>query len=265
MSGYAACNSFSPTSPCTWTAVAQQNDPCTCKNKGGIFSDIMKSKSLWLRWQALPCDVYQKEFEDEYSCRDGVVWKGKPDLLVFAFQPTWDAWCAVPYNALRFCFLEGLRVWTPWPCGFVPCFLSPFLMCSKTVRCQFGPGSNVFILYIMFAVRGSLGLTGWKPPKTPLVLAPVPFFSLLSVQNTRLARPHCSVNHTLTPAPDVPGLNSWWSHKIQHQETMDTKNVSNHIIQSSSHTPESITRNTTIRSASKSKRSKRMFGANFGC
>ncbi|CAJ1355436.1 unnamed protein product [Effrenium voratum] len=41
---YAACNSFSPTSPCTWTAVAQQNDPCTCKNKGGIFSDIMKSK-----------------------------------------------------------------------------------------------------------------------------------------------------------------------------------------------------------------------------
>ncbi|CAE7728459.1 unnamed protein product [Symbiodinium pilosum] len=40
---YAACNSFNPVSPCTWTAVAESNDPCKCKNSASIFSATMNA------------------------------------------------------------------------------------------------------------------------------------------------------------------------------------------------------------------------------
>jgi len=41
---YSACNALTSTGTCPWTAVAQTNDPCSCRNSYASFTDDMKSK-----------------------------------------------------------------------------------------------------------------------------------------------------------------------------------------------------------------------------
>ena len=46
-SGYAACTTATTTSApstCSWTTIAQNNDPCKCRNVGSLFSSAMKAK-----------------------------------------------------------------------------------------------------------------------------------------------------------------------------------------------------------------------------
>lgn len=72
---YAACNTFAPVSPCTWTAVAEQNDPCKCKDASSLFSADMRSKfadnygSTCGTWDMQNCATnYRPDQVDTWCC-----------------------------------------------------------------------------------------------------------------------------------------------------------------------------------------------------
>mmetsp|Transcript_64656 Transcript_64656/g.131447 ORF Transcript_64656/g.131447 Transcript_64656/m.131447 type:complete len:845 (-) Transcript_64656:209-2743(-) len=72
---YAACNTYAAVNPCQWTQVAEEQDPCTCKDKSGIFNAAMKAKfsdsygSTCGAWDMANCATnYRPDQVDTWCC-----------------------------------------------------------------------------------------------------------------------------------------------------------------------------------------------------
>ena len=122
---YAACNSFSPVSPCTWTEVAEQNDPCKCKNAASLFSTEMRTK--FAADYGATCSTW-----DMQNCATNY----RPDQV--------DTWCCASWCYVeKECSsakqslnpgMEGILFWSDNVCDDDP---------ALVVQCPYKPQPNV--------------------------------------------------------------------------------------------------------------------------
>ena len=122
---YAACSTFNPVSPCTWTAVAEANDPCKCKNSASLFSTAMNATfasnygSSCSAWDMTTCaSNYRPDQVDTWCCASWCYVDKACSSAIQSLNPG----------------MEGILFWSDNVCADDPALVS---------QCPYKPAPNV--------------------------------------------------------------------------------------------------------------------------